>query len=140
MANFTEKAPTTTMTLESGTGFPMALRNIMRGVDLEGEVVYKGFAYMKDGQEVWFVQAHLYKNKEDDTKEKGYHIFCSTAHHPSFYDSCKSAAWNAIDTLGIVLNARLRVMQDRLKEVERELETIKKRKTGSMKKYLAQFK
>ena len=128
------------MTLGSDTDFPMALKNIMRSLDLEGEVVYKGYPYKKAGQEVWMVEAHLYKSKEDDSKGKGYHIFSATEHYPSFFDSCKSAAWNAIGILGIVLNARLRLTEDRLKEVEGELEAIKKRKTGSTKKYLAQFK
>src|SRR5664279_2905030 len=107
--NLIKKEPTMTTTLESDTGFPMALKNIMRALDLEGDVVYKGYDYMLDGQEVWQVQAHIYKIKKDDPKTKGYHIFCATAHHSSFFDFCESVAWNVVDTLGIVLATRLRL-------------------------------
>ena len=52
-----------TMTLECRTEFPRALEDIMRSLELNGDVVYKGYPYMRAGQEVWQVEAHLYKNK-----------------------------------------------------------------------------
>jgi hypothetical protein len=38
---------------------------------MQGEAVYKGFPVMDEGEEYWWVQLHLYKNKEDDHKKMG---------------------------------------------------------------------
>jgi hypothetical protein len=51
--------------------FPKALKNLMLSMGMQGEVVYKGFLVIVEGQEYWWVQLHLYKNKEDDHKKMG---------------------------------------------------------------------
>jgi hypothetical protein len=43
----------------------------MLSMGMQGEAVYKGFSVIDEGQEYWWVQLHLYKNKEDDHKKMG---------------------------------------------------------------------
>ena len=69
------KGPLMTMTLKSETEFPRALKDLMISMGLKGEAVYKGFPVMDDGQEYWWVQLHLYKDKEDDPKKIGTWMF-----------------------------------------------------------------
>src|SRR4051812_47219093 len=66
------KGPLVTMTLECETEFPKALKNLMVTMGIHGAAVYKGFPVMDEGEEYWWVQLHLYKNKEDNHKESGF--------------------------------------------------------------------
>jgi hypothetical protein len=95
-----KKGPVMTMTLKCETGFPNALKNLMLSMGMQGEAVYKGFPVMDEGQEYWWVQLHLYKNKEDDHKKMGLWVFTNPEMHTSFFDSARCAAWSAIKELG----------------------------------------
>jgi hypothetical protein len=66
-----KKGPLMTMTLKCDTEFPKALKNLMLSMGMQGEAVYKGFPMIDEGQEYWWVQLHLYKNKEDDHRKMG---------------------------------------------------------------------
>jgi pimeloyl-CoA synthetase len=66
-----KEGPVMTMTLKCETEFRKALKNLMLSMGMQGEAVYKGFPMMDEGQEYWWVQLHLYKNKEDDHKMMG---------------------------------------------------------------------
>jgi hypothetical protein len=67
---------------------------------IQGEAVYKGFPVIDEGEEYWWVQLHLYKNKEDDHKKMGLWMFTNSEMYPSFLDSARCAAWSAIKELG----------------------------------------
>ena len=54
-----------TMTLECETEFPRALKDNMKNLGFEGAAVYKGFPFMDKGQEYWWVELHMYKNKDE---------------------------------------------------------------------------
>jgi hypothetical protein len=72
MTSLTEsikKGPVMIMNLKSETEFPKALKNLMISMGMQGEAVYKGFPVIYEGQEYWWVQLHLYKNKEDDQED-----------------------------------------------------------------------
>jgi hypothetical protein len=114
-----KKGPVMTMTLKSETEFPKALKNIILSMGMQGEAVYKGFPMIDEGQEYWWVQLHLYKNKEDDHKKMGLWMFTNSEMYPSFFDSARCAAWEAIKELGERLKWRLYNTQKDLKE-ERE--------------------
>jgi hypothetical protein len=122
MANINEsvkKGPMMTMTLKCDTEFLKALKNIMLSMGMQGEAVYKGFLMIDEGQEYWWVQLHLYKNKEDDHKKMGLWMFTNSEMYPSFFDSARCDAWEAIKELGERLKWRLYNTQKDLKE-ERE--------------------
>ena len=85
-----------TMTLECETKFPRALKDNMKSLGFEGEAVYKGFPFMDESQEYWWVQVHLYRSKEDDHKTQGDYMFTNPILHMSFFDSARNAAWRAI--------------------------------------------
>jgi hypothetical protein len=57
------------MTLKCETEFPKALKNLMLSMGIQGEAVYKGFPMIDEGEEYWWVQLHLYKNKEGNHKK-----------------------------------------------------------------------
>ena len=122
-----KKGALMTMTLECETEFPKALKNLMISLGMNGEAVYKGFPVIDEGQEYWWVQLHLYKNKEDAHKTKGLWIFTNPILHQSFFDSARCAAWRAIEELGERLRYRLHNTQKDLKEAEKELEALKKK-------------
>jgi hypothetical protein len=88
------------MTLKSETEFPKALKNLMLSIGMQGEAVYKGFPIMDEGEEYWWVQLHLYKNKEDDHKQMGLWMVTNSEMHTSFLDSARCAVWSAIKELG----------------------------------------
>ena len=117
-----------TMTLECETEFPKALKNLMLSMGLEGAAVYKGFPFMGEGQEYWWVQLHLYKSKGDDHKTKGCCMYTNPIIQTSFLDSARSAAWEAIECLGKRLQFRLHNTQkylDELKEIGEEIDAQK---------------
>jgi hypothetical protein len=86
---------------------------------MQGEAVYKGFPVIDEGQEYWWVQLYLYKNKEDDHKKMGLWMFTNSEMYTSFFDSARCVAWEAIKELGERLKWRLYNTQKDLKE-ERE--------------------
>jgi hypothetical protein len=97
MTSLTEslkKGPGMTMTLKSETEFPKAVKNLMLSMGMQGEAIYKGFPVIDKGQEYWWVQLHLYKNKEDDHKKMGLWMFTNSEMHTSFLDSARCAAWS----------------------------------------------
>ena len=125
-----KKGPVMTMTLECDTEFPRALKDNMKSLGFKGEVVYKGFPFMDEGQEYWWVQVHLYRSKEDDHKTEGDCMFTNPILHTSFFDSARNAAWRAIEYLAERLRSILHNTQkylEELKEVEEELEALKKK-------------
>jgi hypothetical protein len=111
-----KKGPVMTMTLKCDTEFPKALKNLMLSMGMQGEAVYNGFPMTDEGQEYWWVQLHLYKNKEDDHKKMGLWMFTNSEMYPSFFDSARCAAWRAIKELGERLKWRLHNTQKDLKE------------------------
>ena len=121
-----KKGAVMTMTLECETEFPKALKNLMLSMGMNGEAIYKGFPVMDEGEEYWWVQLQLYKNKEDNHKMKGRLIFTNLILHKSFFDSARCAAWEAIGELGERLKYRLHNTQKDLKEAEEELQELKK--------------
>jgi hypothetical protein len=102
-----KKGPVMTMTLKSDTEFPKVLKNLMLSMGMQGEAVYKGFPVIDEGQEYWWVQLHLYKNKEDDHKKMGLWMFTNSEMYLSFFDSARCATWKAIKELGERLKWRL---------------------------------
>lgn len=119
-----KKGPLMTMTLECKTEFPRELKDIMLSMGLKGEVVYKGFPIMDEGQEYWWVQLHLYENKRDDHRKIGHLMFTNTMPHTLFFESAGSAAWNAIEELAGRLRVKLLNTKKYLEEVEEELEAL----------------
>jgi hypothetical protein len=128
MPNLTEsikKGPVMIMTLKSETEFPKALKNLMLSMRMQGEAVYKGFPMIDEGEEYWWVQLHLYKNKEDDHKKMGLWMFTNSEMYPSFLDSARCAAWLAIQELGERLKWRLHNTQQDLKEEKEDTTALK---------------
>src|SRR3954467_2154226 len=81
------KGPLMTMTLECETEFPKALKDLMVAMGIHGAAVYKGFPVMDEGVEYWWVQLHLYKNKEDNHKDSGFCMVINSVMHTTFFDS-----------------------------------------------------
>jgi hypothetical protein len=94
-----KKGPVMTMTLKYETDFPKALKNLMLSMVMQGEAIYKGFPVIVEDQEYWWVQLHLYKNKEDDHKKMRLWMFTNSEMHTSFFDSARCVAWAAIKEL-----------------------------------------
>src|SRR3954465_15190044 len=104
-----KKGPLMTMTLECETGFPKALKTLMVSLGTLGEAGYKGFLVMDEGEEYWWVQLHLYKNKGHNQlkknkghnhKESGFCMVSNSEMYMSSFDCTRNAAWNAIKDLG----------------------------------------
>jgi hypothetical protein len=114
-----------TMTLKCKTGFPKALKNLMLSIGMQGEAVDKGFPVIDEGQEYWWVQLHLYKNKEEDHKKMGLWIFTNSEMHTSFLDSTRCAAWSAVRELGERLKWRLHNTHKDLKEEKEDTTALK---------------
>jgi hypothetical protein len=119
------KRPVMIMTLKSETEFPKAMENLILSMRMQGEAVYKGFPVLDEGEEYWWVQLHLYKNKEDDHKKMGPWMFTNSKMYPSFLDSARCAAWSAIKELGERLKWRLHNTQQDLKEEKEDTTTLK---------------
>ena len=121
-----KKGPMMSMTLECETEFPKALKNLMLSMGLGGAAIYKGYPYIdeEDGIEYWWVELHLYEDKEDDHKYSGTWMFTNPVVHPSFFDSARCAAWSAIEELGERLKWRLHNTQKNLKEANEEVEAL----------------
>src|SRR3954468_4500478 len=124
------KGPLMTMILECETEFPKALKNLMVTMGIHGAAVYKGFPVMDEGEEYWWVQLHLYKNKEDNHKDSGFCMVTNSEMHTTFFDSARNEAWNAIKELGDRLKCRLLNTQNDLrggKKHTQELEATNQR-------------
>jgi hypothetical protein len=121
----TTKRPVMIMTLECETEFPKALKNLMLSMGMQGEAVYKGFPMIDEGEEYWWVQLHLYKNKKDDHKKMGIWMFTNSEMYPSFLDSARCAALSAIKELGERLKWILHNTQQELKEEKEDTTTLK---------------
>jgi hypothetical protein len=119
------KGPVMIMTLKCETEFPKALKNLMLSMGMQGEAVYKGFSMIDESQEYWWVQLHLYKNKEDDRKKMGLWMFTNSEMYTSLLDSARCAAWSAIKELGERLKWRLHNTQKDLKEEKEDSTTMK---------------
>jgi hypothetical protein len=119
------KGPVMTMTLKCETEFPKALKNLMLSMGMQGEAIYKGFPVIDEGQEYWWVQLHLYKNKEDDHKKMGLWMFTNSEMHTSYLDSARCAAWSAIKELGERLKWRLHNTQKDLEEEKEDTTALK---------------
>src|SRR3954462_15950075 len=94
------KVPLMTMTLECETEFPKGLKDLMVATGIHGAAVYNGFPVMDEGVGYWWVQLHLYKNKEDNHKESGFGMVTNSAMDTPFFDSARDVAWKAIKELG----------------------------------------
>jgi hypothetical protein len=97
----------------------------MLSMGMQGEAMYKGFPVMDEGAEYWWVQLHLYKNKEDDHKKMGLWMFTNSEMYSSFLDSARCASWSAIKELGERLKWRLHNTQQDLKEEKEDTTTLK---------------
>jgi hypothetical protein len=98
----------------------------MLSMGMQGEAVYKGFPVIDEGQEYWWVQLHLYRNKEDDHKKMVLWMFTNSEMHTSFLESARCVAWSAIKELGERLKWRLHNTQKDLKEEKEDTTTLKK--------------
>ena len=123
------------MTLECETEFPKVLKESMKTMGFNGEAVYKGFPVMDEDQEYWWVELHLYQDKEDDHKTTGRWMFTNKVLETSFFDASRRAAWRAIEELSRRIRFRMHNTQGYLKDVEKELEELKKEieKTNGLK-------
>ena len=111
-----KKGPLMTMTLECETEFPKILKDLMVAMEAHGAALYKGFPVMDEGVEYWWVQLHLYKNKEDNHKDSGFCMVTNSEMHTTFFDCARNAAWNAIKELGDRLKCRMLNTQNDLRE------------------------
>ena len=118
------KGPLMTMTLECETEFPKALKDLMVAMEIHGAAVYKGFPVMDEGVEYWWVQLHLYKNKEDNHKESGFCMFTNSVVHTTFFDSARDAAWKTIKELGDRVKCRMLNIQNDLKEEKKHTQEL----------------
>ena len=57
------KGPETIMTLTSDHDYPKILKDMMKHIHLEGDAVYKGYPFMENGVELWYVEVHLHHVK-----------------------------------------------------------------------------
>ena len=119
-----KKGPLMTMTLECETEFPKILKDLMETMEVHGAAVYKGFPVMDEGVEYWWVQLHLYKNKEDNHKESGFCMFTNSVVHTTFFDSAKDVAWRTIKELGDRIKCRMLNTQNDLKEENKHAQEL----------------
>jgi hypothetical protein len=118
------KGPLMTMTLECETEFPKALKDLMVAMGIHGAAVYKGFPVMDEGVEYWWVQLHLYKNKEDNHKDSGFCMVTNSVMHTTFFDSARDAAWKAIKELGDRIKCRMLNTQNDLREEKKHTQEL----------------
>ena len=57
------KGPEMIMTLTSDQDYPKILKDMMKHIHLEGDAVYKGYPFMENGVELWYVEVHLHRVK-----------------------------------------------------------------------------
>src|SRR3954465_7227848 len=118
------KGPLMTMTLECETEFHKALKDLMVAMGIHGTAVCKGFPVMVEGVEYWWVQLHLYKNKEDNHKESGFCMVTNSVMHTTFFDSARDAVWKAIKELGDRLKCRMLNTRNDLREEKKHTQEL----------------
>jgi hypothetical protein len=90
------KGPETTMTLTSDHDFPKVLKDMMKHIHLEGDAVYKGYPFIENGVELWYVEVHLHRVKGVCPKTMGQYFYISRVPRATFFDSVREAAMEAI--------------------------------------------
>ncbi|KAE8790847.1 hypothetical protein D1007_34657 [Hordeum vulgare] len=133
------KGPETIMTLTSDHDYPKILKDMMKHIHLEGDVVYKGYPFVENGVELWYVEVHLHHVKGVCPKTMGHYFFISCVPRATFFDAVREAAMEAIRQIGEILEARLRHTQEYLSEVRAEMMEMKLR-TTMMKQKMDDFK
>ena len=133
------KGPETIMTLTSDHDYPKILKDMMKHIHLEGDAVYKGYPFMENGVELWYVEVHLHHVKGVCPKTMGKYFFISRVPRATFFDAVREAAMEAIRQIGEILEARLRHTQEYLSEVHAEMMEMKLR-TTMMKQNMDDFK
>ena len=139
------KGPEMTMTLTSDHDFSKVLKDMMKHIHLEGDAVYKGYPFIENGVELWYVEVHLHRVKGVCPKTMGQYFYISRVPRATFFDSVREAAMEAIRQIGDILEARLRHTQEYLREVHAEMmemklmATTKKQKIDDFKEHIAQF-
>ena len=139
------KGPETIMTLTSDHDYPKILKDMMKHIHLEGDAVYKGYPFMENGVELWYVEVHLHHVKGVCPKTMGQYFFISRVPRATFFDAVREAAMEAIRQIGEILEARLCHTQEYLSEVHAEMmemklmTTMMKRKMDDFKEHLGKF-
>ena len=139
------KGPETIMTLTSDHDYPKILKDMMKHIHLEGDAVYKGYPFMENGVELWYVEVHLHHVKGVCPKTMGQYFFISRVPRATFFDAVREAAMEAIRQIGEILEARLRHTQEYLSEVRAEMmemklmTTMMKQKMDDFREHLGKF-
>ena len=139
------KGPETIMTLTSDHDYPKILKDMMKHIHLEGDAVYKGYPFMENGVELWYVEVHLHHVKGVCPKTMGQYFFISRVPRATLFDVVREAAMEAIRHIGEILEARLRHAQEYLREVYAELmdmkfmAAVKEHRINEFKDYIARF-
>ncbi|KAE8811950.1 hypothetical protein D1007_11176 [Hordeum vulgare] len=139
------KGPETIMTLTSDHDYPKILKDMMKHIHLEGDAVYKGYPFMENGVELWYVEVHLHHVKGVCPKTMGQYFFISRVPRATFFDAVREAAMEAIRQIGEILEARLRHTQEYLSEVRAEMmemklmTTMMKQKMDDFKEHIGNF-
>ncbi|KAE8795232.1 hypothetical protein D1007_29970 [Hordeum vulgare] len=139
------KGPETIMTLTSDHDYPKILKDMMKHIHLEGDAVYKGYPFVENGVELWYMEVHLHHVKGVCPKTMGHYFFISRVPRATFFDVVREAAMEAIRQIGEILEARLRHTQEYLSEVRAEMmemklmTTMMKQKMDDFKEHLGKF-
>ncbi|KAE8805688.1 hypothetical protein D1007_18183 [Hordeum vulgare] len=139
------KGPETIMTLTSDHDFLKILKDMMKHIHLEGDEVYKGYPFMENGVEHWYVEVHLHHVKGVCPKTMGQYFFISRVPRATFFGAVREAATEAIRQIGEILEARLRHTQEYLSEVHAEMmemklmTTMMKQKMDDFKEHIGKF-
>ncbi|KAE8783799.1 triphosphate tunel metalloenzyme 3-like [Hordeum vulgare] len=99
--------------------------DMMKHIHLEGDVVYKGYSFVENGVELWYVEVHLHHVKGVCPKTMGQYFFISRVPRATLFDAVREAAMEAIRQIGEILEARLRHTQEYLSEVRAEMMEMK---------------
>ncbi|KAE8799389.1 hypothetical protein D1007_25155 [Hordeum vulgare] len=133
------KGPEKIMTLTSDHDYSKILKDMMKHIHLEGDAVYKGYPFMENGVELWYVEVHLHHVKGVCPKTMGQYFFIARVPRATFFDAVREAAMEAIREIGEILEARLRHTQEYLSEVRAEIMEMKLM-TTMMKQKMDDFK
>ena len=87
------KGPETIMTLTSDHDYPKILKDMMKHIHLEGDAIYKGYPFMQNGVELWYVEVHLHHLKGVCPKTMGQYFFISRVPRATFFDSVVKPLW-----------------------------------------------
>ncbi|KAE8772835.1 hypothetical protein D1007_55094 [Hordeum vulgare] len=139
------KGPETIMTLTSDHDYPKILKDMMKHIHLEGDAIYKGYPFMENGVELWYVEVHLHPVKGVCPKTMGHYFFISRVPRATFFDVVREAPVEAIRHIGEILEARLRHTQEYLSEVRAKMmemklmTTMMKQKMDDFKEHIGKF-